>query len=252
MFPPIFFFNDTATTEIYTLSLHDALPISAANHINFGATACESCQSNTNYTTPGGFQFTNASGTAPPAMVHTAVAQVKGASRHSTGQSDPGSPAPNTLPAIHVPFGAASCTACHGGAPFSTFIFANVSGTAAPAMVHSAVTAIACSTCHESTVALWPGTPPSVLRPLTEPHSGNVPHPVSGECSDCHKSTVTFIGATNYPANHIPVTSADLTTELQSLTTVVCCILPVMNHVNITSNYAQCHAAGLSFHNLVP
>src|SRR3979490_2120439 len=27
---PSFFFNDTATTEIYTLSLHDALPIFAA------------------------------------------------------------------------------------------------------------------------------------------------------------------------------------------------------------------------------
>src|SRR5260370_41104043 len=27
--PAFFFFNDTATTEIYTLSLHDALPISA-------------------------------------------------------------------------------------------------------------------------------------------------------------------------------------------------------------------------------
>src|SRR2546426_7400899 len=27
MFSSIFFFNDTATTEIYTLSLHDALPI---------------------------------------------------------------------------------------------------------------------------------------------------------------------------------------------------------------------------------
>src|SRR5260370_19210193 len=27
----IFFFNDTATTEIYTLSLHDALPISGAD-----------------------------------------------------------------------------------------------------------------------------------------------------------------------------------------------------------------------------
>src|SRR5437588_4227553 len=27
LFPPFFFFNDTATTEIYTLSLHDALPI---------------------------------------------------------------------------------------------------------------------------------------------------------------------------------------------------------------------------------
>src|SRR3712207_9363025 len=28
MFEGFFFFNDTATTEIYTLSLHDALPIS--------------------------------------------------------------------------------------------------------------------------------------------------------------------------------------------------------------------------------
>src|SRR2546427_13240824 len=27
-----FFFNDTATTEIYTLSLHDALPISYSQH----------------------------------------------------------------------------------------------------------------------------------------------------------------------------------------------------------------------------
>src|SRR2546422_8351610 len=27
-----FFFNDTATTEIYTLSLHDALPISVREH----------------------------------------------------------------------------------------------------------------------------------------------------------------------------------------------------------------------------
>src|SRR2546422_7744171 len=27
-----FFFNDTATTEIYTLSLHDALPISVVHH----------------------------------------------------------------------------------------------------------------------------------------------------------------------------------------------------------------------------
>ena len=26
----MFFFNDTATTEIYTLSLHDALPISTS------------------------------------------------------------------------------------------------------------------------------------------------------------------------------------------------------------------------------
>src|SRR5260221_3656183 len=31
--PLIFFFNDTATTEIYTLSLHDALPISFVHHL---------------------------------------------------------------------------------------------------------------------------------------------------------------------------------------------------------------------------
>src|SRR5437667_8533915 len=30
LYPFFFFFNDTATTEIYTLSLHDALPICAA------------------------------------------------------------------------------------------------------------------------------------------------------------------------------------------------------------------------------
>src|SRR3712207_7354976 len=28
----VFFFNDTATTEIYTLSLHDALPICSSTH----------------------------------------------------------------------------------------------------------------------------------------------------------------------------------------------------------------------------
>src|SRR2546426_6803744 len=31
MYYSFFFFNDTATTEIYTLSLHDALPISSGN-----------------------------------------------------------------------------------------------------------------------------------------------------------------------------------------------------------------------------
>src|SRR2546422_1402821 len=33
-----FFFNDTATTEIYTLSLHDALPIYAYNQFHMGIT----------------------------------------------------------------------------------------------------------------------------------------------------------------------------------------------------------------------
>src|SRR5574341_353069 len=30
----LFFFNDTATTEIYTLSLHDALPICGGHHVS--------------------------------------------------------------------------------------------------------------------------------------------------------------------------------------------------------------------------
>src|SRR3712207_959306 len=36
LFVSFFFFNDTATTEIYTLSLHDALPISAHQLLEAG------------------------------------------------------------------------------------------------------------------------------------------------------------------------------------------------------------------------
>src|SRR2546421_11897852 len=51
-----FFFNDTATTEIYTLSLHDALPISTTTSVHagttstrssttsFGTSSCDSCK----------------------------------------------------------------------------------------------------------------------------------------------------------------------------------------------------------------
>src|SRR2546430_6640334 len=37
-----FFFNDTATTEIYTLSLHDALPISPAHPSRSAAASSKS------------------------------------------------------------------------------------------------------------------------------------------------------------------------------------------------------------------
>src|SRR6266487_1047065 len=45
LFCLFFFFNDTATTEIYTLSLHDALPIGAALTTTMRATcvACIAC-----------------------------------------------------------------------------------------------------------------------------------------------------------------------------------------------------------------
>src|SRR5258708_37520766 len=40
----VFFFNDTATTEIYTLSLHDALPICAHPLRGQGRCPCLACR----------------------------------------------------------------------------------------------------------------------------------------------------------------------------------------------------------------
>src|SRR2546426_3788498 len=41
-----FFFNDTATTEIYTLSLHDALPISTSTRSRRSGCVSTSCSTN--------------------------------------------------------------------------------------------------------------------------------------------------------------------------------------------------------------
>src|SRR3712207_8443321 len=43
-----FFFNDTATTEIYTLSLHDALPIFRGLKYGCGLGLCGACTSHIN------------------------------------------------------------------------------------------------------------------------------------------------------------------------------------------------------------
>src|SRR2546422_6432355 len=45
----IFFFNDTATTEIYTLSLHDALPICAPSECPTSAYGPSSCAARTSF-----------------------------------------------------------------------------------------------------------------------------------------------------------------------------------------------------------
>src|SRR5260221_6867447 len=103
--------NNCAQCHAAGLSFANIVPVHpSATHINFGAAACESCHSNTNFTQPGGFQFTNASGTAPPAMVHTAVAYLDSANCHSTGPNESRTPATPTLPAIHVALRAASCS----------------------------------------------------------------------------------------------------------------------------------------------
>ena len=48
----IFVFNDTATTEIYTLALHAALPISAGNLTEYGIIAATSPEAVTNPSQP--------------------------------------------------------------------------------------------------------------------------------------------------------------------------------------------------------
>src|SRR5438552_16035219 len=46
-FPPFFFFNDPPTTEIYTLSLHDALPICSPRFLPRASPSCAvSCSRN--------------------------------------------------------------------------------------------------------------------------------------------------------------------------------------------------------------
>jgi hypothetical protein len=221
-----------------------------ANHIAFGSAACESCHSNTNFTTPGGFIFANASGTTPPAMVHSAVSSARCDSCHASGLTFAGAPPTKVFPANHVPIGGADCGVCHGNSSFSTFMFTNASGTAAPAMVHSAVSSIACSTCHEKGLS-WAGVPATKLRPATE--ASGAAHPTSGECSDCHKSTVTFVGAGNYPANHIPLPNG-------ASTNCSSCHADPNNYATYAMDHgvvpgtacSVCHGAGKSFANMAP
>src|SRR3712207_8654998 len=56
----MFFFNDTATTEIYTLSLHDALPISSARRTVTG----RSSRTPTRWTSRASLTSTSRSGRA--------------------------------------------------------------------------------------------------------------------------------------------------------------------------------------------
>src|SRR2546421_2960911 len=77
---PFFFFNDTATTEIYTLSLHDALPISSAVS-----------GSNGSYTVTASHQYAEESG-ATPYSITVAINDVGTSEDRTTGlhsRSDP-------------------------------------------------------------------------------------------------------------------------------------------------------------------
>ena len=220
------------------------------NHIAFAGAACESCHSRTNFTTPGGFAFTNASGAAPPAMVHASVLSLACSSCHGAGLSFIGTPPTVTLPPVHIPLAGAECGSCH---LTDKFKFTNQSGTAPPSMVHTAVASLKCSSCHENTMTGWPGVPPTVLRPLTEANGAT--HPVSGECSDCHKSTTTFKGAGNFPANHIPLTNgtnSNCSTCHANASNFATYAMDVAGHALVSGVCSTCHAAGKSFANMAP
>src|SRR5258706_4317696 len=100
-----FFFNDPATTEIYTLSLHDALPIyysvSVMNHVNI-ASNCAQCHA-------AGRSFANM---APPTL--------------------------KLPPANHIPVGTASCESCHAVSNCTTFVIANKSTPMSHDALHGA------------------------------------------------------------------------------------------------------------------
>src|SRR3712207_6928902 len=68
----IFFFNDTATTEIYTLSLHDALPILTPSDSASAvprSLVIETCSSSASSHVAGALDFMSASSVHRPARV---------------------------------------------------------------------------------------------------------------------------------------------------------------------------------------
>ncbi|MGD9842448.1 MAG: hypothetical protein AB7U99_06035, partial [Steroidobacteraceae bacterium] len=200
-----------------------------ATHIPVGTTACDNCHSKTNFTT--------FSGTA---MNHAGFTNC--ASCHASGLSFAGAPPVKIMPTNHIPTGTIACDGCHSASNFTTFVLPNTGSS----MNHALVTAIACSSCHEKGLS-FVGTPPTVLRPVLKANGSA--HVASGECNTCHFDTTSFTGATDYPANHIPLPAADNNNCALCHTTSNYSVA-VMNHVNITNNCAQCHAYGLSFANI--
>ncbi len=135
----------------------------------------------------------------------------------------------------HIPINGAPCEDCHSPTQFTTFDGAT--------MDHAVVASLPCTTCHEAGLS-FVGTPVVTTRPVA-------PHPSTGDCSNCH-STTTWSGAGSLPANHIPLPAADAGNCSLCHTNAGDYSVYTMNHVNITSNCAQCHGAGLSFANMAP
>ena len=217
-----------------------ATVVEPANHIPSGTAACQNCHSPTNFSS---FNIAN----AVPPMNHTGFT-TNCIACHGVGLAFVGAPPVKLFPNNHVPTGTIACEGCHSTSNFGTFVVPNASGTAPPSMVHSLVSAIACSVCHE-TGRSFVGSPAVKLRPALK--ANGQAHVSGGECSTCHFNTNSFTGATDLPANHLPLPAADNNNCVLCHTTGNYSLY-VMNHVNITNNCAQCHAVGKSFANMAP
>jgi hypothetical protein len=137
------------------------------------------------------------------------------------------------LPANHFPI-SEDCGVCH----LSTTAFGP--GTK---MNHTGIVSN-CSSCHETRMN-WVGVT-MVDRPTA---AQDASHPSTGDCANCHASTVSFtLGVNAKPANHIPTNQACTLCH----TTPNNFAVYTMNHAGITNNCIQCHGAGLSFANIIP
>ncbi len=219
-----------------------ALKVPPSDHIPFGSATCESCHSASDFTT---FQVAN----AVPPMSHAAVSGIACSTCHGEGKSFVGAPSTVVLPANHIPVGSAKCESCHTPGNFTSFMFANASGGAPPAMVHSVVSSTACSTCHEKGKS-FVGAPPVVTRPALT--ASGAQHPASGECSSCHTSTTTFKGATVYPPDHIPLPNGASSTCTTCHANSADFGVYKMDHSVVTKTCSTCHGAGKSFANMAP
>ena len=86
-------------------------------------------------------------------------------------------------------------------------------------------------------------------RPLTTAGTFRVAdagHPSSGDCSDCHVGTVSFVAAQSKPANHIPYAASAQCSACH--TSGDFAVMPTLANIHAnaqstTSNCAQCHGA---------
>ncbi len=178
----------------------------------------------------------------------------------------------------HIPVsGYSDCEICHTANTPATLVAANASSTVfgstqfkspAPtgAVIHSKIN-VPCQSCHEAgmqwiDVTLYTRSPTTFVsggtyigyqtRPTAAGAAYSVVdsnHPTSGDCANCHGSTVDF-NITSKPSNHIPTatTAACTACHTQIGTSSDFSVLPTLPNIHAyaptpTGNCAQCHSA---------